>query len=553
MGLARDELGDDDEMLAPTVDGDRGPGRESSTLRAGSILGGAYHVVRRLGQGGMGTVYVVEHTELKKRFAAKVVSKKLSESAIKRLRNEARVTSAIDHDNIVSVVNLGRQPDGAVFVIMELLEGEDLGQRLERAAAGEGDAWLPHEELTAYVPQILDGLAAAHAAGVIHRDLKPDNVFLAKKDDGRVTAKLLDFGIAKNIEPDDDHRLTRTGQIIGTPLYMAPEQARNMSDADLRADIYSVGVILYEMVTGAPPFEADTLFDLIVQHATQPPVPPCDRRPDLPKPVESVILRCLEKDRALRFESVPALRAAWDAAWKGIAPEPTSAEVALTVETPAARTIEDTGRTSLPGAVPAAEPAPRPSGPPRVAIAAFVGTFVLGLGGASAWILAGRDDPPRVEPTPAIGHAEREAPAPEPEAAAPPPREEPTAPATIARILQTEPQGATVTRDGEVLGTTPLNLVVPESGAMTVMVALDGYATQWVDVRGDTTERMDVTLERDGARRGRGRGRRVEPTPGGAPPSETGPAPPPPAEEPRGRSSGQFLLGMDQFEAEQRR
>ncbi|MCA9857803.1 MAG: serine/threonine protein kinase, partial [Dehalococcoidia bacterium] len=273
MGAPSETTADEDE-LAPTVDAERGAPTVPLELRKGAVLGGAYRVLRRLGQGGMGTVYLVEHTELGRRFAAKVVSRALSESAAQRLLNEAKVTSGIDHENIVDVVNLGRQPDGAIFVIMELLEGEDLGRRLDRQLEEEdGDPWLPDEELQAYVPQMLDGLAAAHAAGVIHRDLKPDNVFLARRDDGRVILKLLDFGIAKNVEPDGDQRLTRTGQIIGTPLYMAPEQARNMSDADVRADIYSVGVILYEMITGAPPFEADTLFDLILQHATEPPVP----------------------------------------------------------------------------------------------------------------------------------------------------------------------------------------------------------------------------------------------------------------------------------------
>ncbi|MCA9607127.1 MAG: serine/threonine protein kinase [Myxococcales bacterium] len=544
----RDRTQSDEEMLAPTVDAvraapaDSRPSGEVVTLEEGAILGGVYRVQRRLGQGGMGTVYVVEHTDLKKRFAAKVVSsKKLSESAIKRLLNEARVTSGIDHENIVEVVNLGRQEDGTVFVIMELLEGEDLRSRLDRRFDEDPDApWLPHDEVVAYVPQILDGLAAAHDAGVIHRDLKPDNVFLVQKDDGPVTVKLLDFGIARNLEAEGDHRLTRTGQIIGTPLYMAPEQARNMSDADGRADLYAVGVILYEMVTGAPPFEADTLFDLIVQHATEPPVPPRERRPDLPAPVESVILRCLEKERDLRFDDARALRAAWEDALRGIEPAPS--------RPPAPP--EGALVTPLP-----IEPTPTSAGPPRVAIYAFVGTFVVGLIAALGFVLSGRAEPVAADPDPVSAPPAIEAPR---EPVAPAPEAPPT---TVSRVLQTDPQGATVSRDGETLGTTPLNLEVPAGGALTVRVSQEGYQTIYVDVRGDSTERMDVALAPDGPRRGRSTTRRRVATPDEAPPA-TPPiqephrpveAPPPPIQTTRRRSSGQILLGMDQFEREQGR
>jgi len=554
----------DDEMLAPTMGVDDQDELEVRRLRKGSILGGVYRVQRRLGQGGMGTVYVVEHTELGRRFAAKVVSKKLHEKAIARLLNEARVTSAIDHENIVDVVNLGREDDGSVFVIMELLRGEDLGNRLARRIDSHAaEPWLPPEELESYVPQILDGLAAAHEAGIIHRDLKPENVFLARRDDDKIVVKLLDFGIAKNIEPENDHRLTRTGQIIGTPLYMAPEQARNMSDADHRADIYSVGVILYEMVTGAPPFESDTLFDLILQHATEAPVSPTSRRPDLPEAVESVILRCLEKDRNDRFESVGALRAAWDDAWNGIAPEAlvraADVETAPRETGPPLPPTREAAATPAPVVVeaPAEEPVEAPS-PSRLALAAGGGFLLVALlvGGGVAWLSVDSapdpdpvavDEPPAEPPAP----VEVDDPATGAEAQDPEPAEEP-GPPMHTRVLQTDPPGATVMLGDRVLGRTPVDVPFPEGETVEVTVVLADHVTRAVEVGDGDGPLLEVELERANARRGR-RSRRVRTTQSSREePSSEAPAEPPPEPE-RPRSSGGMLLGMDQFDSEQGR
>jgi serine/threonine-protein kinase len=201
-------------------------------LAPGTQLDADYRVIRVLGRGGMGTVYLVEHNKLGRRFAAKVISDLLASDPVlsARLHAEARVASRLRHENIVDVTHLGQTSSGALFIVMELLEGQDLRSMLE----DRGGA-LPFELVKELAEDLFAGLTAAHAQGVVHRDLKPDNVFVTKTARGQ-RAKIVDFGIAKSGSDDEDLGLTKTGQVIGTPLYMSPEQARNTAGVDARSD-----------------------------------------------------------------------------------------------------------------------------------------------------------------------------------------------------------------------------------------------------------------------------------------------------------------------------
>src|SRR5690606_37328029 len=199
-------------------------------------------------------------------FAVKVLNDVVADkrNAVERLRQEAMAAAHIEHENIVGVTNFGRTEEGRFFIVMELLKGESLADCIGRGPI----------ELHRAVPitfQICRALHAAHEHGVVHRDLKPENVFLTEKG-GRTLVKVLDFGISKMKTAEAEQvRMTRTGQLVGTPLYMSPEQARGETDIDRRVDVYAMGVILYEMITGAPPFEGRNYFELLWKHGNEPP------------------------------------------------------------------------------------------------------------------------------------------------------------------------------------------------------------------------------------------------------------------------------------------
>jgi len=269
---------------------------------AGRVLGDRYRVLRRIGEGGMGAVYLCEHVVLRRRLAVKVLRPELAADPeiVERFRQEAVAASQIGQENVVDVLDFGNTEEGALFYVMEALEGLSLGAVLRR----EGP--LAIARALAILEQICRALAAAHRRGVVHRDLKPDNVFLVRRDDGVETAKLLDFGISK-VEPDGLHaRLTRAGAIIGTPEYMAPEQAAGGA-VDHRADMYALGVMAYEMLTGTLPLEGGTAIATLVAHQTMPPQAPSRRRAAVPPEIDAVVLRALAKRPDDRFESMAAL------------------------------------------------------------------------------------------------------------------------------------------------------------------------------------------------------------------------------------------------------
>ncbi len=266
----------------------------------GQVVGGRYKVEKLLGAGGMGTVYKAIHTTIGHPVALKVLQSKLvnSTDVFRRFRQEAKAASKIGHDNIVSITDFGSLPDGAPYFVMEYLEGEDLATIIERRGAID---WRDAYRIGI---QICSALQAAHDAGIIHRDVKPDNFFLTTRGEDENFIKVLDFGIAKLVG-DEASIVTRTGVFLGTPEYTAPEQVDGL-ELDPRVDIYGVGILLYQLIVGHVPFRGDDEFEILDQHMNATPTRPSQARPrsGIPARAEGVILRALEKDRRHRHQSM---------------------------------------------------------------------------------------------------------------------------------------------------------------------------------------------------------------------------------------------------------
>src|SRR5262245_23348996 len=269
---------------------------------------GSYRIARLLGAGGMGRVYLGVQPTIGSRVAIKVLSRECAQSPelVERFFAEARAVNLIRHEGIVNVLDFTKMPDGRPAIVMEYLDGAPLSAIIE--AVGP----LPLGGLARIVGEALDALAASHAKAVIHRDLKPDNIFVTQTGH----AKVLDFGIAKLTV---ELARTQAGALLGTPFYMAPEQA-TASAVDARTDVYSVGVILFEGVTGQKPFAAQTLYSLLRQQVEATPPAPRTLRPDLPPAYEAVILRALQKDPAGRFGSAKEMALALHAATETLPP-----------------------------------------------------------------------------------------------------------------------------------------------------------------------------------------------------------------------------------------
>jgi eukaryotic-like serine/threonine-protein kinase len=309
-----------DDLAAKELTGsskERVAARDQALARPDAMVGrklvDRFEITRKLGEGGMGAVYEARHTLIGKRVAIKILLDKYAqkESVIARLQQEARLASSIGHPNIVDITDFGKTEDGRTFVVMEYLDGESLAQLIGR----EGP--LAPERALQVSRQVADALTAAHGKGIIHRDIKPENVFLIRRD-GKEFVKVVDFGISKHVKPGDDEeetpRLTQTGMVLGTPLYMSPEQARGEDNLDQRIDIYALGVILYEMVTNEVPFRGTNYLGIISQVLTQDVVPPRLLRPDLAisEACERVILKAMAKSRDERYATMGEVAADLD-------------------------------------------------------------------------------------------------------------------------------------------------------------------------------------------------------------------------------------------------
>ncbi|MDQ3296363.1 MAG: protein kinase, partial [Myxococcota bacterium] len=258
----------------------------------GSEVDDRYRVIELIGEGGMGKVYLAEHIEIGKRVALKVLHPSYSRmpDLVERFRREARAASKIGHPNIVDVTDSGTTGDGSVYFVMEFLEGVELGSVIEREGA------INVARALRIAGQICRALAAAHTQGIVHRDLKPENVFLITRDGAADVVKVLDFGIAKTTEAEAarERRLTSPGMAMGTPEYMSPEQAAGRP-ADARCDVYALGAIVYEMVTGMPPYSGDNFMEILTKKATQDPPPPHTVRNDLPPAISDLVMAAMAR------------------------------------------------------------------------------------------------------------------------------------------------------------------------------------------------------------------------------------------------------------------
>jgi serine/threonine-protein kinase len=267
---------------------------------------GHYRLMQRLGAGGMGEVYLAEHRMLKRPCAIKLIHPDQAgdPQVLARFEREVRVTARLSHWNTVEIFDYGRTDDGTFFYVMEYLPGLSLEELLDRHGP------LPPERVVHFLRQACQGLREAHGNGLIHRDLKPGNVFAAQRGGLFDVVKLLDFGLVKPLAETRAARLTQEGVISGTPLFMSPEQARGQPDVDARSDIYSLGAVGYALLAGRPPFEGTSSMEVMIAHVRDEVPRPTTYQPDLPADLEQVILRCLAKKPEDRFQDVDSLEQA---------------------------------------------------------------------------------------------------------------------------------------------------------------------------------------------------------------------------------------------------
>ena len=506
----------------------------------GQVIGDRYRLVKKLGEGGMGEVYVAEHMHIEKRVALKLLHAAVlsNPEAVTRFRQEARSASSIGHPNIVQIDDFGTLPDGSVYLAMEFLDGCALS---DLAVIG-----LPVGRVLHIAIQTCHGLGAAHAKGIVHRDMKPDNIYITSQG-GRDVPKILDFGIAKVTGADGGNNLTRTGTIFGTPFYMAPEQALGQA-VDHRVDIYAMGVILFELLTGSVPFRAESFMAILTQHITTPPQSPSAVAAQAGRQVspelEAIVLRCLAKQPHERFASMGELIEALTQVYRqecgAGATLPLPGEpLALRPQPPVASPMLPPG--TLPPAfapqgspfapppafapqglpyAPAGAPSQFPSVagypaqtmvPPLGSRGLLVATCVLvvaSAGGVGWYFVAG---PGRQQEQPVVAVvAEATAPRaalPDAAVAAQPAADAvPQLPEFRSVIVNSEPHDVKIVFEGIVLGTTPRIIQVRPGSPVTLQLEYPGYRT--VDLLVDGTEER-VTQKMVRLRSaGRGQGKR---------------------------------------------
>jgi serine/threonine-protein kinase len=454
----------------------------------GSVLADRYRIIKLLGEGGMGRVYEAQHVNINKRLAIKVLRSEVTSvpSTVARFRQEARSASSIGHENIIEIDDFATLPDGTVYLAMEMLEGQSLGDRMREPpplALGEGiDIMI----------QVARGLAAAHEKGIVHRDMKPENVFLANKH-GKLVPKILDFGIAKVSGTEGNTHLTQTGAIFGTPLYMSPEQALGHA-LDHRADIYSVGVILYEIAAGRVPFKADSAVQVLSQHITVQPEPPSKAsKGSVPPALDAIILRAMAKEPAQRYATMDELAGALEQFAATLPPrmsEAISAISAPRATTPQPIATPQPMSSSQPVAI--GQPSQlaiseeKKSSKLPFVVAAIM--LLLLIGGAALWFQ--RKPVEVATPAPPAPEPVKE---PEP---APVKEKEPPGVQIVEVVVGSVPSGAQLLHEGKVLAETPDALKVPAGESWSVVLHKDGYVDQPLTIDPAHDRKLLVKLEK---------------------------------------------------------
>jgi serine/threonine protein kinase len=479
---------------------------------------GNYRAISLLGEGGMGAVYLAEHPAIGRRVAVKVLHKNYirDENLLTRFLNEARAANAIRHPNIIEILDSGTIADGTPFLVMELLEGESLGTRIRRVGA------LPMQSAVEFCYQTASALGAAHKKGIVHRDLKPDNLFVVPDphDPERERIKVLDFGIAKLQQSANDSVKTRTGTLMGTPIYMSPEQCRGTKTVDHRSDIYSLGIIFFEMLCGQPPFVSEGFGELVNMHLNVAAPAPSTQNANVSPTLDAIVLKMLAKNPDERFadmgELMTALKASGGSMFVVRGTQPSSPDMGV-------RTSKAGNTGASTGAGSASNPKLRDTtfstgvgeridstqavGSRKgkaaivfvVAAAAAVGAGVfIFRDGEKAGVQQEIASAPVSPATPSATTAPKLAPPPAPvPAPAPVAPAKPALPRTVTVNVESDPSGANVLDDasGGVLGVTPLVLNRPRGGALKLRLEKDGYTPNAHAISLTDDQTIELTLE----------------------------------------------------------
>lgn len=456
----------------------------------GTTIGGRFQVVSRIGAGGMGVVYRARQLGMDRDVAIKMLHRELAhdEKVVSRFKIEALAVSRLNHPNTIRIFDFGQLDDGTLYFAMEFLEGSSLERALR-------DGVFSARRTLHVVRQIAHSLTEAHDKGIVHRDLKPDNVYLTRVGGDADFVKVLDFGVAKLREADKRQgTLTQAGMIFGTPRYMAPEQCRSMA-VDHRADVYAIGVMAYEMLTGQAPFDAENPLGILIKHVQEPPRSLAEIRPDVevPDEVEALVMRCLAKVPGERFQTASEL-----AAEVGVLEAKLAGryEHVVFVEGPRRPTtaVQQEARTMIGSRLPRW----------RWKAWAVLGALALaGVIAAGLWMagVLGPGSDPRTSGeggSPPSAMSAPSVPAPVPAPAASPATAAPVAdqPTTVSLRFESEPAGAEVVRDGEVLGVTPLARTFPADAQVGMfLLRKAGFVEREVSAAMDRDASISVALK----------------------------------------------------------
>jgi serine/threonine-protein kinase len=448
---------------------------------------GNYRVSRLLGEGGMGVVYLAQHPVIGRKVAIKLLHVALArdQDIVSRFFNEARAIHMIAHANIVEILDFGQTTDGQPYFIMEFLEGEALSDAVARGP-------MTPEEVEAIGVQMCRALWAAHAKGIVHRDLKPHNVQLVPRPEGTPLVKILDFGVAKILaSPDGAQSVkTRTGSLMGTPLYMSPEQCKGAGTLDHRTDIYSLGVMLFEMLAGRPPFVAEGVGELFAKHMLEEAPSLLDFAPNTPPHMAAAIMKSLQKEPRDRFQSMDEFRKALVGEVK-VAAVPAARTTA--VRSPAVsstQTLSPKTATTLSSASSEIDDALTPPSARNWKVLAAVGVAAA-IGGIALLVVPKGHDKPAPAPQAAL-------PAPAPSPVAPPAVAAPAA-KTVTLRFEAEPSGAHVfaKKDGKDLGEIPVELQVPKgTQSADYLFRLAGYREVALTAKPNADRTLHVSLEK---------------------------------------------------------